>query len=578
MPFKLNHDRRSHIPWQKHKVINSAAYDAALRQRGSLTVWFTDEAIGEWRAAPRTTPGGQPCYSPLAILTALALRAVFRLALRQTEGLIGSIVGLLGLELRVPDHSTLSWRAATLELPRPRSRRDGEPMHLLVDSTGLRLCGAGEWLQEKHGTKTRRLWRKLHIGLDAETGQIVAASLTAKEVDDGAEVGPLLDQVAGEVSSFTGDGGYDQDRVYAGVAKRHPEAAVVVPPRATAVPGDTADSAPTQRDRHLQHIAEHGRMAWQKAFGYTARARAEAAIGRFKQGIGDGRRRSRFRVRSTWNTGGGCARARMSAGRPRCTSPSTRSTAFWSWDARTTSAPPDPKRGWGYCARSADLCNTLTCAPASGTNIGSDKDSETRQRAAIVAYARRAGLVVVGEHYDAAVSGADPLDARTGFTNLLAHAEVADIRVILVEAASRFARDLMVQEAGHAMLARAGFALVAVDDPDAFTADTPTAVLVRQLLGTVSQFERATLVAKLKTARDRRSATACRRIEGRPGHAQASPDLVRQARCLTRRSPRDGAKRSLRAIAVELEQLGYVTATGRRFGPGQVRLLLAARL
>ena len=170
------------------------------------------------------------------------------------------------------------------------------------------------------------------------------------------------------------------------------------------------------------------------------------------------------------------------------------------------------------------------------------------------------------------------MDARTGFTNLLAHAEVADIRVILVEAASRFARDLMVQEAGHAMLARAGFALVAVDDPDAFTADTPTAVLVRQLLGTVSQFERATLAAKLKTARDRRSATACRRIEGRPGHAQASPDLVRQARRLTRRSPRDGAKRSLRAIAVELEQLGYVTATGRRFGPGQVRLLLATRL
>jgi len=290
LPFKLNQDRRHRIPRQKHRVTNPAAYDAALRQRGSLTVWFTDEAIEGWRAASRTTPGGQPWYSPLAILTALTLRAVFHLALRQTEGLIGSIIGLLGLALAVPDHSTLSRRAKALEVPRPQPRRDGEPLHLLVDSTGLRLCGAGEWLQEKHGTKTRRSWRKLHIGLDAETGQIVAVSLTAKEVDDGAEVGPLLDQVTGAVASFTGDGGYDQDRVYASVAERHPEAAVVVPPRVTAVPSETAATAPTQRDRHLQIIAEHGRAAWQKACGYTTRARAEAAIGRFKQVIGDGLR------------------------------------------------------------------------------------------------------------------------------------------------------------------------------------------------------------------------------------------------------------------------------------------------
>ena len=218
MPFKLNQDRRHHIPRQKHRVTNSAAYDAALRQRGSLTVWFTPEAIEGWRAAPRTTPGGQPWYSPLAILTALTLRAVFCLALRQTEGLIGSIIGLLGLALAVPDHSTLSRRAKTLAVPRPQPRRDSEAIHLLVDSTGLRLCGAGEWLLEKHGTGTRRSWRKLHLGLDADTGQIVAASLTAKEVDDAAEVGPLLDQITGTVACFVGDGGYDQDNVSAAIA------------------------------------------------------------------------------------------------------------------------------------------------------------------------------------------------------------------------------------------------------------------------------------------------------------------------------------------------------------------------
>src|ERR671916_1398767 len=297
VPFKLNQDHRHHIPKQKHKVMNWREYDASLRQRGSLTVWFTDEAIEAWAAAPRTTRGGQPWYSGLAILTALTLRAVFRLAYRQTEGLIGSVIGLLGLTLRVPDHTTLSRRAATVEVPRPRRPStdaggggDAEPMHLLVDSTGLKLCGAGEWLVEKHGTKRRRAWRVLHLAKDADTGQIVASALTTNDVDDGSQAGPLLDQVAGPVAAFTGDGAYDQDGVYASVAERHPEAAIVVPPRLTAVPSKTAESEPTRRDRYLRHIAEHGRMAWQKAFGYTERARAEAAIGRWKQVIGDGLR------------------------------------------------------------------------------------------------------------------------------------------------------------------------------------------------------------------------------------------------------------------------------------------------
>jgi len=141
MPFKANAAGRHHIPKPKRTVTNWSAYDASLRRRGSLTVWFTDEAIAGWLAAPRTTRGGQPWYSPLAILTALTLRAVFRLALRQTEGLIGSIIDLLGLNLAVPDHSTLSRRAATLEvlLPQSSARVDGRPMHLLVDSTGLKL-------------------------------------------------------------------------------------------------------------------------------------------------------------------------------------------------------------------------------------------------------------------------------------------------------------------------------------------------------------------------------------------------------------------------------------------------------
>src|SRR5919206_3165757 len=272
VPFKANAARRHRIPRQRHRVTNWAAYEAALRQRGSLTVWFTDEAVRAWRAAPRTTRGGQPWYSPLAILTALTLRAVFRLGLRQTEGLIGSVLRLLGLDLAVPDHTTLGRRAATLEVPRPRSDPGSGPVHLLVDSTGLKLAGPGEWLTEKHGARTRRSWRKLHLGVDADTGRIAAAELTPNDVDDGSRVGPLLDQVDGPVASLTGDGAYDREDVYDAVAERHPEAAVIAPPRRDAVPSAAAETEPTRRDRHLRSIAEQGRLGWQKTSGYTRRA------------------------------------------------------------------------------------------------------------------------------------------------------------------------------------------------------------------------------------------------------------------------------------------------------------------
>jgi hypothetical protein len=292
MPFKANAARRHPIPKQKRTVTNWAAYDASLRHRGSLTVWFTDEAIAAWQAAARTTRGGQPWYSPLAILTALTLRAVFQLALRQTEGLIGSIIALLGLNLAVPDHSTLSRRAATLEVPLPQSSAsvDVRPMHLLVDSTGLKLCGAGEWLVEKHGTKTRRSWRKLHIGMDANTGEIVAVAMTTNDVNDASQVGPLLDQLDAPLASFTGDGAYDPDSLYRTITERDADALVIVPPRASAVPSETAETDPTQRDQHLQDIATKGRIAWQKSSGYTTRSRVETTIGRYKQVIGDGLR------------------------------------------------------------------------------------------------------------------------------------------------------------------------------------------------------------------------------------------------------------------------------------------------
>ena len=163
-------------------------------------------------------------------------------------------------------------------------------MHLLVDSTGLRLCGPGEWLMEEHGTRRRRSWKKLHLATDADTGRIVASVPTDRDADDGSQVGPLLDRVDGPVASFTGDGAYDRDDVYAEVAARHPEAAVVVPPRANAVPSEAAEAAPTQRDEHRRCIAERGRMGWQRASGYGWRALVESDLSRWKRVVGDGLR------------------------------------------------------------------------------------------------------------------------------------------------------------------------------------------------------------------------------------------------------------------------------------------------
>ena len=160
-------------------------------------------------------------------------------------------------------------------------------MHLLVDSTGVKLSGPGEWLVEKHGTQRRRAWRKLHLAIDAKTGTIVASTLTSKEVDDAAELGPLLDQIDEPLAAVIADGAYDQDRVYDDVAEHSAEAAVIVPPRATAVLSASAETDPTQRDCHIQAIAEQGRMSWQQTSGYNARAGAEGAMSRYKRIIGD---------------------------------------------------------------------------------------------------------------------------------------------------------------------------------------------------------------------------------------------------------------------------------------------------
>jgi hypothetical protein len=293
MPNKHNAPRRHHIARMKFRVKNWAQYDAGLRRRGSLTLWVTAEVLDGWQAARRTTPGGQSLYSGLAIETGMLLRMAFHLALRQTEGLMASIFVLLDVPLSTPDHTTLSRRARTMESISKRSILSDGPIHLLIDSTGLKVFGAGEWLQEKHGAKARRTWKKLHLAVDADTGMIMASTLTGNDVGDPSQVAPLLDQIDATIASVTADGAYDGMPTYDVMAAHGEDVRVIIPPHVTAVLRAEAEHNPSQRDQRIISIAARGRLGWQEATDYGQRALVETAMGRYKAIIGP-----RLRARS----------------------------------------------------------------------------------------------------------------------------------------------------------------------------------------------------------------------------------------------------------------------------------------
>ncbi|SFF27960.1 Transposase DDE domain-containing protein [Sulfitobacter brevis] len=288
MPHKFNAERRDKIPKQRHRVTNWAEYNEGLRRRGDLTVWISEDALALWSAPRRTTRGGQPHYSDLAIELCLTLGLVFKQPLRQTQGLMRSIARLLGVGIAVPDFSILSRRGNGLTLRlKPRSKSD-KPLQLVVDSTGLKIFGEGDWLEQKHKTKRkRRSWRKLHLGLDLVSGQIVCSDLTQDDVGDPTALPDLLDQVDGPVDLFLADGAYDGERTSDLLAARFGSAIeVTIPPPRNAILSPNAAKDPTARDRHIAEIAARGRMVWQKATGYNQRSRGETLMGRWKTVIG----------------------------------------------------------------------------------------------------------------------------------------------------------------------------------------------------------------------------------------------------------------------------------------------------
>ena len=279
--------RRSQVVY---RVRNWPAYDAGLQQRGSLTVWFTPQAVEAWYYQGPRQRGAQYTFSEVAIQTALILRLLYHLPLRQTEGFVASILALMGLAVRVPDHTTLSRRQAGLTVDWPLQPKD-QPLHLVVDATGLKVYGEGEWKVRQHGWNKRRTWRKLHLGVDEATGEIVAQTLTTNSQDDAGQVEPLLDQIETPIAAVGGDGAYDRRKVFEALAAsdRGPPMRPIIPPRKDAKIEQHGNrkAEPLPRDETIRTIRKRGRRTWEKTSGYHRRSIAETQIGRYKQILGD---------------------------------------------------------------------------------------------------------------------------------------------------------------------------------------------------------------------------------------------------------------------------------------------------
>lgn len=272
---------------QKYKIRNWREYNKSLIKRGSLTLWFDEEAISRWHKSSRTGKRGRPeNYSDTAILCMLTIKAVFNLPLRSTQGFVDSLVNLLALPINVADYTTICRRQKTLVVPLNK-KTSNEPLHAVFDSTGLKIFGEGEWKVRQHGYSKRRTWRKLHLGVDEATGEIIARLLTTNDCGDGELLPDLLNQVESPLCQVSGDGAYDSFHNYDLLEKRGAKA--TIPPRENAKIRQLADSdqPPLARDEVVRAIQRMGRSEWKKENGYHRRSLAETTMFRFKQIFGD---------------------------------------------------------------------------------------------------------------------------------------------------------------------------------------------------------------------------------------------------------------------------------------------------
>ena len=273
----------------RYKVNNWSEYNRSLKNRGDITLWFSEDAIESWHYQGKKQKGGQLKYSDQCIEVCCMIRKVYRLPLRQTQGLVSSIMRLMHLKLNVPDYTRICRRSKTLKIKNILITKidNGERLHIVMDSTGLKVYGEGEWKVRQHGYSKHRTWRKIHIALNPEDGIIHAAEMTTNGVDDAAMVDPVLEKIKGKVKKFGGDGAYDKTKVYDRLEKE--KISPIIPPQKNArikrhgnYKGKTKP-----RDRAIRYIRKHGKKKWKKVHGYHKRSLAETTMFRYKTIFGD---------------------------------------------------------------------------------------------------------------------------------------------------------------------------------------------------------------------------------------------------------------------------------------------------
>ena len=265
-----------------YRIRNWPDYNAALAARGSLDIWVDEAVLSEWKNTEKTgKPGASKTYSDLAIETLLTLKSVYRQKLRQTIGFARSIFKLMSVELELPHFTTLSRRAHRLDINLSVSEAK-EPRHVVIDSTGIKVYGDGEWKARKHGVSKRRTWLKLHLGIDEATGEILAGKVTPNSTGDSEVLGEMLDDIDGEIAQVSADGAYDRGYCYDYIEERGASAAI--PPRKDAVIWIHGNRKEPKhpRDENLRRIRQVGRSKWKEESNYHRRSLSETGMYRLK--------------------------------------------------------------------------------------------------------------------------------------------------------------------------------------------------------------------------------------------------------------------------------------------------------
>lgn len=274
--------KNSSRPKPLYRVKNWSEYEKVLVQRGSITFWLSEDFERVWLFTGEKQRGSQFEYSEKAIEIMLTIKEVFHLTNRRVEGFVRSVFDMLSIHLPVPDHSTLSKRGKTFQVRLPK--KTSESLNLVLDSTGLKIYGEGEWKVRKHGYSKHRTWRKLHVGANPDNGEIQVAVLTENSVSDDAVVKDMLDQIEQTLLSCAADGAYDKRKVYDALNEHSPEVEILIPPRKNAHIWQHGNSKEERlkRDENLRYIRQHGRQLWKDNSGYHIRSLAETLMFRLK--------------------------------------------------------------------------------------------------------------------------------------------------------------------------------------------------------------------------------------------------------------------------------------------------------